>query len=357
MKIAFFGSSILSAYWNGAATYYRGLIRSLHAREHRVTFYEPDAFERQKHRDLEDPSWVTAIVYPNSSEAALRQVESARDADLVIKTSGVGVFDELLEQAVLDLRRCSQIVAFWDVDAPATLDRVLNHPNDLFRKLIPQYDAIFTYGGGQPVIETYEHLGARVCHPIYNGLDPTTHHPVPASRDYWAHLSFLGNRLPDREVRAGEYFFQPAGTCPDKRFLLAGNGWADKQMSSNVNYLGHLFTSDHNVFNCSASFVLNISRDSMARNGYSPATRIFEAAGAGACLLSDAWEGIEDFFEPETEILVADNGAEVAEILHSVSSLRARAIGQAAYRRAICDHTYHRRAGQFESALNLRSIS
>jgi len=150
MKIAFFGSSILSAYWNGAATYYRGLIRSLHARGHRVTFYEPDAFERQKHRDLEDPSWVTAIVYPDSSEAALRQVELASDSDLVIKTSGVGVFDELLEQAVLDFRRGSQIVAFWDVDAPATLERVLNRPSDPFRKLIPQYDAIFTQILSQP---------------------------------------------------------------------------------------------------------------------------------------------------------------------------------------------------------------
>jgi spore maturation protein CgeB len=128
-------------------------------------------------------------------------------------------------------------------------------------------------------------------------------------------------------------------------------------MSANVNYLGHLYTSDHNVFNCSPSIVLNISRDSMARNGYSPATRIFEAAGAGACILTDTWDGIEDFFEPETEILVAHNGAEVAEILHSVTSRRARAIGQAGYRRAICSHTYHQRAGQFDSALNLRSIS
>src|SRR5258708_22427533 len=118
MKIAFFGSSILSAYWNGAATYYRGLIRSLHARGHRVTFYEPDAFERQKHRDLQDPSWVTAIVYPDSSEATLRQVELASDSDFLIRTSGVGIFDELLEQAVLDYRRGSQNFCFLVVGAP-----------------------------------------------------------------------------------------------------------------------------------------------------------------------------------------------------------------------------------------------
>jgi spore maturation protein CgeB len=356
MKIAFFGSSVLSAYWNGAATYYRGLIRALHARGHSVTFYEPDAFDRQRHRDLKDPSWVNVVVYPNSSDAALRQVDSASDADLVIKTSGVGVFDELLEQAVLDLRRVSQIVAFWDVDAPATLDRVLNRPDDPFRKLIPQYDAILTYGGGQPVIRSYELLGARACYPIYNGLDPTTHYPVPAAREYWAHLSFLGNRLPDREARADEYFFQPAVACPDQRFLLAGNGWVDKQMPANVDYLGHLYTWAHNAFNCSPRIVLNISRDSMARNGYSPATRVFEAAGAGACLLSDAWDGMEDFFEPNTEILVTNNGLEVTEILRSVTPLHARAIGQAAYRRAIRNHTYHQRVRQLESALSLCAI-
>src|ERR1700710_1244832 len=121
MKIAFFGSSLLSAYSNGAATYYRGIIRALHERGHRVTFYEPDAFDRQQHRDIEPPEWAEVVVYPNSAEAALEQVEAARGADLIVKASGVGVFDELLEAAVLEARRPSGLVAFWDVDAPATL--------------------------------------------------------------------------------------------------------------------------------------------------------------------------------------------------------------------------------------------
>src|SRR5215207_2193905 len=147
LDIAFFGSSLVSAYWNGAATYYRGLIRALHERGHRITFYEPDAYERQKHRDMADPSWAKVVVYSGEDEAeALRMVESARGNDLVVKASGVGVFDELLEKAVLDLQSGSTLVAFLDVDAPATLERIQGNEADPFRRLIPEYDLILTYG-------------------------------------------------------------------------------------------------------------------------------------------------------------------------------------------------------------------
>src|SRR5438094_2511705 len=119
MQIAFFGSSLVSAYWNGAATYYRGIIRALHERGHRVTFYEPDAFERQQHRDIPDPDWARVVVYPADERGAERALDAARGADVVVKASGVGVFDELLEAAVLDLRRPDGLAIFWDVDAPA----------------------------------------------------------------------------------------------------------------------------------------------------------------------------------------------------------------------------------------------
>src|SRR5215212_6080394 len=122
LNIAFFGSSLVSAYWNGAATYYRGIVRALHERGHRVTFYEPDAYGRQQHRDLDDPEWATVVVYPGEGEEhALQMLEKARGADLVVKASGIGVFDELLEREVLGLQRAGTLVACWDVDAPATL--------------------------------------------------------------------------------------------------------------------------------------------------------------------------------------------------------------------------------------------
>src|SRR3954470_3544107 len=136
LNIAFFASSLVSAYWNGAATYYRGIIRALAQRGHRITFYEPDAYERQQHRDIADPEWAKVVVYAATEDEARRQVESARGADLVIKASGVGIFDELLEAAVLELQGPRTLVAFWDVDAPATLERVRLDPLDPFRSLI-----------------------------------------------------------------------------------------------------------------------------------------------------------------------------------------------------------------------------
>ncbi len=276
MKIAFFGSSLVSAYWNGAATYYRGLIRALNERGHQVTFYEPDAYDRQKHRDLEPPTWAKVVVYENSEEAALRELDNARDADLVIKASGVGVFDELLESAVLSLKSDRRLVAFWDVDAPATLERMHANPVDPFIACVPRYDAIFTYGGGQPVIDDYASFGAPRCTPIYNALDPSTHFPARKEGRFSADLSFLGNRLPDREARVDEFFFKAAQLQSGSTFLLGGNGWQDKAMPQNVKYLGHVYTADHNALNCSATAVLNISRSSMARYGFSPATRVLK---------------------------------------------------------------------------------
>src|SRR4051794_38238340 len=151
LDIAFFASSLVSAYWNGAATYYRGIVRALHARGHCVTFYEPDAYERQQHRDMEDPSWAQVVVYPATDDGVQNAVESARLADLIVKASGVGVFDEFLEAAVANLKRADNLVAFWDVDAPATLDRLHRDAADPFAALIPRYDIVFTYGGGEPV--------------------------------------------------------------------------------------------------------------------------------------------------------------------------------------------------------------
>jgi spore maturation protein CgeB len=348
MKIAFFGSSLLSSYWNGAATYYRGIIRALTSRGHEVTFYEPDAYDRQKNRDIEPPAWAKSVVYQPTEEGALAELEKARRGDLIIKASGVGVLDEFLDAAVLDLRSSRNLVAFWDVDAPATLERAHANGKDTFRALIPQYDLILTYGGGTPVVNSYHELGARACIPIYNALDPETHHPDGARPEFVAELSFLGNRLPDREARVDQFLLQPASSRPERSFLLAGNGWQDKSLPSNVRALGHVFTADHNSFNCSARIILNINRDSMARFGFSPATRVFEAAGAGACLLTDFWEGIDQFFEPDKEILVAHTGDEVAEILDRTSADQAVEIGREALRRALAEHTYAHRVDQFE---------
>jgi spore maturation protein CgeB len=352
MNIAFFGSSLVSAYWNGAATYYRGIIRSLHARGHRVTFYEPDAYGRQQHRDIPDPDWAKVVVYPaEGTDAVPRCLRQARGADVIVKASGVGVFDALLEEAVLDLKNSHNLVIFWDVDAPATLERVQKDPSDPFRPLIPRYDFVLTYGGGDPVVRAYEAMGARECVPIYNALDPTTHHPVARDDRFTGDLGFLGNRLPDREARVEEFFLKPAAMLPGRKFLIGGNGWHDKPMPANVKDVGHVFTRDHNAFNCTPLAVLNVNRESMARYGFSPATRVFEAAGAGACLITDWFEGVETFFEPGREILVAKTGQEVAEHVRSLTPDKAREIGQAALTHVRAEHTYDHRAALVEAVL------
>ncbi|HET6568659.1 MAG TPA: glycosyltransferase [Rhodothermales bacterium] len=352
LNIAFFGSSLVSAYWNGAATYYRGVIRALHARGHTVTFYEPDAFDRLEHRDIPDPEYARSVVYEPTEEAARRMLDEARGADLVVKASGVGVLDGFLEEAVLALQGPDTRVAFWDVDAPATLDRVQNDPADPFKPLIPEYDLVLTYGGGDPVVQAYEALGARRCVPVYNALDPRTHHPVGPDPRFEATLGFLGNRMPDREMRVWEFFFNAAKELPGERFLLGGNGWGQHVPDAlNIRYLGHVYTRDHNAFNCTPLAVLNISRESMARYGFSPATRVFEAAGAGACLITDAWEGIEQFLEPGSECLVAHSGHDVADILRNLDPAQAQAMGRAAMDRVLSEHTYAHRARLLEAVL------
>jgi spore maturation protein CgeB len=358
LDIAFFGSSLVSAYWNGAATYYRGIVRALHGRGHRVTFYEPDAYGRQEHRDIPNPDWARVVVYSGETEdGPLQAVEDARQADLVVKASGIGIFDGLLERAVLELQRPQTLVVFWDVDAPATLDRVERDPTDPFRPLIQRYDLVLTYGGGNPVARAYEALGARGCVPVYNALDPATHFTVPPEPRFDGELGFLGNRLPDREARVEEFFIAAAEALPEHAFLLGGSGWGDKRLPANIRYVGHVYTRDHNPFNCTPKAVLNVNRESMARYGFSPPTRVFEAAGAGACLITDAWEGIDLFLEPDREVLVAGSGAEVAQQLSSLTAVAARRIGRAAQQHLLAEHTYDHRAAQVETLLGvLRAV-
>jgi spore maturation protein CgeB len=120
-------------------------------------------------------------------------------------------------------------------------------------------------------------------------------------------------------------------------------------MPANVRHLGHVYTHQHNAFNCTPLAVLNVARDSMADVGFSPATRVFEAAGAAACLITDAWEGIEQFLTPGEEVLVARDGQDVADHLAALTPDRARAIGRAALQRVLAEHTYAHRGAEVDA--------
>lgn len=349
MNILVFGSSILSCYWNGAATYYRGIYKELHRLGHRVVFAEPDAYGRQQHRDLDVFEAVTSVVYAPGEYGRVLD-EHVASSDVIVKHSGVGVDDAELESAVLQARDRGKLVIFWDVDAPATLARVEADASDPFRKLIAEYDAVLTYGGGPPIVEHYTRMGAQAVHPIYNALDPETHHPAEPVPELACDLVFLGNRLPDRERRVEELFLRAAALAPSFQFILGGEGWADKPMPPNVRWIGHVPTALHNAVNCSARMVLNINRDSMAKVGFSPPTRVFEVAGSGACLLCDAWPGVETFFEPDKEIFVVSTAEEIVEHLRRPSAMAARA-GEALRARALREHTYRQRAKQTDQIL------
>lgn len=367
MKVAFYGSSLLSSYWNGAATYYRGLLRELAGRGYDVTFYEPDAFDRQQHRDIDPPDWARVVVYPATEEGVRRVIAEAAAAEVVVKASGVGVFDDALLDGVVAASRPEAVRIFWDVDAPATLASLralqslppgavpVNAEQGMsahvIQRALPALDLVLTYGGGPPVVSAYEALGAARCLPIYNALDPTTHHPVEPDPRFACDLAFLGNRLPDREERVTQFFLMPAARLRSRSFLIGGNGWAERAMPPNVRSLGHVYTREHNAFNATPRAVLNIARDSMAATGFSPATRVFEAAGAGACLISDAWEGIELFLTPGEEVLLARDGLDVAGHLEALTQERAAEIGQAALARVLREHTYRQRGAQVDAVL------
>ncbi len=351
MQIAVYGSSLLSSYWNGAATYYRGLFGAMARRGHQIVFLEPDAFGRQQNRDIAPPDWARVVVYQATPDGVRGALAEAGEAEVVIKCSGVGVFDDELLVGILNARVVDAVRAFLDVDAPATLAELRSSDGHPLRLVLPTLDLVLTYGGGDPVRDAYLGFGAHACVPIYNALDPDTHHPVPPDPAYASTLALLANRLPDREARIEEFFLRPAALLPDERFLLGGSGWHDKPLVNNVHAIGHVPPAEHNALNASARAVLNVARDSMAAVGFSPATRVFEAAGAGACLITDAWEGIELFLQPDQEILVARDGQDVAEHLRALTPERARAIGGRGRARILAQHTYDRRAALLEQVL------
>jgi spore maturation protein CgeB len=357
MKLAFYGSSLLSSWWNGAATYYRGLLRDLASRGYDITFYEPDAYERQQHRDMEPQPWARSVVYPATAEGLRSVLAEAAAADIVVKASGVGVFDDELIAGIVEHSRPDALKIFWDVDAAATLEEMRGAADHPVRRALHSFDLVLTYGGGPPVVEAYEAFGAARCVPVYNALDPETHHPVEPDPRFAAALSFLGNRLPDREARVAHFFLEPAAALPDRQFLIGGNGWDTKPLPANVRHIGHVYTHEHNAFNCTPLAVLNVARDSMADVGFSPATRVFEAAGAAACLITDAWDGIELFLKPDNEVLVARDGQDVIEHMRALTPQHARAIGEAALRRVLAEHTYAHRGAQVDALLRQEMAS
>lgn len=352
-SLAFFGSSLASSSPNGAVSCYRGIVRALAECGWRVTFFEP-ADERRTHRDVIETSWAHVVVYSATNPAApANALEDAREADVIVKAGGVGAFDGWLDAAIASLRGTGPLCLYWDVDAPATLDRLRTDASDPLRALVPAFDLVLTYGGGDAVGASYRALGARACAPIHNAIDPRAHHPVAPQARFLGDLSTLADHFPDREARVDELFVGAASRLPRHRFRLGGSGWDGKVLPDNVEYVGHVPPRDHNAFHCSPLAVLDVNRDRWPRDGHSPAAGVFEAAGAGACVITDAPVGITPFFEPGIEVLVADGGDEVAAHLEALTPARALRLGTAARRHVLRTHTYAHRVAALEALLDV----
>lgn len=351
MTFAFFGASLVSGYTNGAVTYVRGVLRALAERGHVVRFYEPIDDERLARRDILDPSWAEIVRFTADGAGVEAALDDAHDADVIVKSSGIGVFDDLLEGAVPQCTRTDALAVYWDLDPAATLARIESDANYPLRAQLPWYDLVLTRIGDDEMVEAFERIGVQTCFPVYNALDADVHHPEAASPQPRATLLYMGHRHADRDVQVQQAFFDVAVRMPTHRFLLAGCGWESVSMPSNVDYLGYVYTAEHNLYHCSTLAALNLTDAGSAALGYAPTARLFEAAGAATCVISDAWSGIDAFFDPGREVLIAHETAEIVEQLCGLGADRAGAIGRRARWRSRIEHTYARRAAELEALL------
>jgi spore maturation protein CgeB len=355
MKVVIFGLTISSAWGNGHATLWRGLCRGLHALGHDVVFFERDVPYYAHHRDMHGAEWCTLVLYDDWSGAAEAARRALADADVGMVTSycpdGPAASRLVLESNVS--RR-----VFYDLDAPVTLDRLFR--NQLVDYLPPEglsgFDLVLSYTGGRTLQALRERLGARAVAPLYGSVDPDVHRPVPSDPHLRNDLSYLGTYAADRDAALDALFLEPARRRPDLRFALAGSQYpADFAWRDNVYYLWHLPPGDHPAFYCSSALTLNITRGPMAAMGHCPSGRLFEAAACGTPIVSDWWEGLDSFFEPGREILIARDAGDVLEALDMRPTERAR-VAAAARERTLACHTAAVRAREMEALLE-RDVS
>lgn len=350
MKLVVFGLSVSSSWGNGHATLWRGLIRALASLGHWVVFYERDQPYYAEHRDLPELSDGELVLYPTWGAVLKRAVTDVGDADVAMVTSycpdGVAAADLLLASA-------AGVRVFYDLDTPVTLERLRNgEPVPyLGSSGLADFDLVLSYTGGPALTELKHRLRARRVLPLYGSVDPLVHYPVPAVGRYRADLSYLGTYAEDRQQALLQLLLEPARRLPARRFLIGGAQYPTLfPWSENIYFVRHLPPSEHSAFYCSSRITLNVTRAPMVEMGYCPSGRLFEAAACGAPVLSDWWDGLNEFFEPGTEILVARSTADALAALETSDEELTR-VARAARERVLSDHTAQRRASQLVTAL------
>ena len=349
MKLVVFGLTLSSSWGNGHATTYRALLRAFAARGHEVVFYEWDApWYGGAHRDLAAPDFCELILYPSWREIEPEAIADSRDADAVMIGSyvreGSRVIDALFEAGVAPL-------FFYDIDTPVTIAKLREAPTDYVRAdQLPLFARYLSFTGGPFLTEVVEaKFGAVHACPLYCSVDAAEYQRTHAEPEFAADLAYMGTYAPDRQPVVERLLNDAARKLPSHSFLVAGPQYPSEiDWPPNVRLIPHVPPGQHPAFYSSARWQLNATRADMVIAGWSPSVRLFEAGAVGASVISDRWPGIDVLFEPGKEILLADTGDEVAEILTSTSEDDRQAIGEALRLRVLAEHTSARRAEELE---------
>jgi spore maturation protein CgeB len=348
MKIVILGLSITSSWGNGHATTYRGLVRELAARGHDVLFLERDLPWYADNRDARRIPHIEIALYSSVAELKQRFAERVRAADAVIVGSyvpdGIAVGEWVVQTA-------EGVTGFYDIDTPVTLANLKAGKCDyLSTALIPEYQVYLSFTGGPTLQMIERELGSPYARPLYCSVDPQAYFPEPHVPKW--HLGYLGTYSADRQPTLDTLLVKPAAAWPEGRFIVAGPQYPKTiAWPANVARTDHLPPRRHRGFYNRQRFTLNVTRADMIAAGYSPSVRLFEAAACGTPIVSDAWAGLETFFTPGKEVLIARSSDEMLHYLRETPRALARAIGDAARAKVLAHHTAAHRAEELERTL------
>ncbi|HZQ22014.1 MAG TPA: glycosyltransferase [Terriglobales bacterium] len=354
MKLVIFGLTISSSWGNGHATLWRGLCRALAAKGHAVTFFERDVPYYANHRDLRDTAGYELVLYPEWSEVRARAKQAVANADCAIVTSYC-VDARAATELILDF--ASLVHVYYDLDTPVTLERLRSEGEVEY---LPEcglsaFDLVLSYTGGEALDELKSQLGARRVAALYGSVDANFYRPSSPSPTYAADLSYLGTYAADRQAALERLFVEPARRSPDKRFLIGGAMYpGDFPWTWNIYFVRHVPPPEHPAFYSSSPLTLSVTRSAMANMGYCPSGRLFEAAACETAIMSDYWRGLEAFFEPGREILIASTPEDVSEVL-KFSPQALRSVGAAARKRVLSEHTADHRCNQLLNLIEARA--
>ncbi|MBA3232055.1 MAG: glycosyltransferase [Acidobacteria bacterium] len=350
MKIVVLGLSITSSWGNGHATTYRALVRALAARGHSVLFLERDVEWYAQHRDLPNPSYCAVRLYDSLEALEERHVADLRAADLVMLGSyvpdGIAVGDFVLRVA-------GGVTAFYDIDTPVTLSRLAAGGAEyLAPRQIPHFDLYLSFAGGPALVTLQNMYGARRARPLYCSVDPELYFPATTRGEPVWDLGYLGTYGDDRQPVLDRLMLQAAGSWAAGRFVVAGPQYPDGiRWPANVERIEHLPPTEHRAFYNSMRYTLNVTRRDMVRAGFSPSVRLFEAAACGVPIISDAWIGLDRFFTPAVEILIANGPRQTLRYLRDIPEADRREIGRRGRARVMGAHTAEHRAIELETCV------